>query len=57
MSRVIVIQFISLDGVTQDPDGSDGERLFGDARPTDLHLVSAETRGPAALLTYSRPCR
>ncbi len=33
-----------------------GERLFGDAGATDLHLVSAGTRGPTALLTYSRPC-
>ena len=29
MSRVIVIEFVSLDGVTQDPDGSDGTRQGG----------------------------
>jgi dihydrofolate reductase len=29
MSHVIVIQFVSLDGVTHDPDGSDGSALGG----------------------------
>ena len=29
MSRVIVIEFVSLDGVTQDPDGSDGTSQGG----------------------------
>ena len=29
MSRLIVIEFISLDGVTHDPDGSDGSPLGG----------------------------
>jgi dihydrofolate reductase len=29
MSRVIVIEFVSLDGVTHDPDGSEGSRQGG----------------------------
>ena len=29
MSRVIVIEFVSLDGVTQDPDGSEGSKQGG----------------------------
>ena len=29
MSRVIVIEFVSLDGVMQDPDGSEGSRQGG----------------------------
>ena len=29
MSRVIVIEFVSLDGVTQDPDGSEGTSQGG----------------------------
>ena len=29
MSRVIVIEFVSLDGVMQDPDGSEGFRQGG----------------------------
>jgi hypothetical protein len=29
MSRVIVVQFISLDGVTEDPDGSGGTEIGG----------------------------
>jgi dihydrofolate reductase len=29
MSHVIVIEFVSLDGVTQDPDGSEGSRQGG----------------------------
>ena len=29
MSRVIVVEFVSLDGVTQDPDGSDGTSQGG----------------------------
>jgi dihydrofolate reductase len=29
MSRVIVIEFVSLDGVMQDPDGSDGSKQGG----------------------------
>ena len=29
MSRVIVIEFVSLDGVIQDPDGNEGSRQGG----------------------------
>jgi hypothetical protein len=59
MSRVIVIEFASLDGVMHDPDGSDGSPQGGWAfpdgtAPVGLALVSAQTVGPAVRLIYTR---
>ena len=49
MSRVIVIEFISLDGVRQDPDGSEGSGQGGWA------FRYGPEEGPAVRLIYTRP--
>ena len=62
MNRIIVIEFVTLDGVISDPDGSAGTAGGGWAFRHDpeavagdkFKLVSAEQSGAAALLRYEQ---
>ena len=47
---VIVIEFITLDGIVTDPDGSG-------ATPAYLECLSAERAGAAVLTRYGRAAR
>lgn len=47
MSKVIVIEFVSLDGVTHDPDGSDGSPQGGSAATSLSIRWAALSRMPA----------
>jgi hypothetical protein len=59
MSRVIVIEFVSLDGVVQDPDGSEGSRQGGWAfacktAPCGLRRYTPNAGWPLARVATSR---
>jgi dihydrofolate reductase len=60
MSRVIVIQFVSVDGVTHDPDGSDGSAQggwmfrYGPERVAGDKFALGEVMGTGALLLGRR---
>ena len=50
MNRVIVIQFVSLDGVTHDPDGNEGSALGGWAFRYGPEAVSGDPFGLGEVL-------
>src|SRR6202161_4811874 len=50
MNRVIVIQFVSLDGVTHDPDGNEGSALGGWAFRCGPEAVSGDPFGLGEVL-------
>jgi hypothetical protein len=55
MGRIVVSEFVTLDGVIEDPGGSEKSPHGGGRSRSSLRLAEARTAAEVLLLRYVRP--